>query len=94
MSANPRLERRRTRAERRRAVVDRRQPPRPVQCTHCGVLLAFERRDGLVALYRSGSPPYWIAPPEPVDGIAPVPRCAICNAPIAVPGRSDPEDTP
>jgi hypothetical protein len=68
-------------AERRRARVDRRQPPRPLKCPHCGVLLAFERRDGLVTLYRSSAPPQAVAAPD--AGTAVRPRCVVCQSPVS-----------
>ena len=80
MSSSPRN-------ERRRAMVDRRQPPRPLKCSHCGVLLAFERRDGLVTLYRSSAPPHAVAPVGREAATAP--RCPVCQAKVAVPRDSD-----
>jgi hypothetical protein len=81
MSSSPRT-------ERRRSLVDRRQPPRPLKCRHCGVLLAFERRDGLVTLYRSSAPPHAVAPQD-ADGPAAVPRCVVCYAPVVVPADDE-----
>jgi hypothetical protein len=71
-------------------MVDRRQPPRPLKCKHCGVLLAFERRDGLVRLYGSSSPPHAVAPIA--DGPVPLPRCVVCQSPVTVPKAGDDDD--
>jgi hypothetical protein len=84
MSSSPR-------AERRRSLVDRRQPPRPVKCIQCGVLLAFERRDGLVTLYRSSAPPHVVARHTP-EARTPTPRCPVCQAAVATPGTGDRDD--
>ena len=73
--------------ERRRAVSDRRNPPRPIRCMNCGVLLTYERRGSIVRLYRSATAmPLRVAGPDERNVPVGPPRCVVCNE-LLVPGH-------
>ncbi len=77
--------------ERRRAVADRRNPPRPIRCMNCGVLLTFERRGAVVRLYRSATAmPLRVSGPNERNAPVGPPRCVVCNE-LLVPGGPVPQ---
>jgi hypothetical protein len=76
--------------ERRVAANDRRNPPRPIRCMNCGVLLTYERRGSVVRLYRSATAmPLRVAGPDERNTPVGQPRCVVCNE-LLVPGGGTP----
>jgi hypothetical protein len=79
--------------ERRRTLADRRNPPRPIRCMNCGVLLTYERRGSIVRLYRSATAmPLRVAGPDERNTPVGPPRCVVCNE-LLVPGTGEPPAT-